>query len=489
MVPSETPVFLTRRQSDSGLDGDDAPHEECGVLGISTPHGEGVAQMAFFGLFALQHRGQEAAGIAVSDGSRARTHKDAGLVSTVFTPEVLAPLTGYHAIGHTRYSTTGGSTNKNIQPFLVETMHGTLAVAHNGNLVNAAALRDELLGRGFGLSATSDTEVLTLMLAAAGGRTWEERIERTMPAWKGAYSMVILANDRVLAVRDPWGFRPLSVGRLPRGGYAVASETCALETLGCIEISEVRPGEVVTLLGAELHRHQAMAPQGKSAHCSFEFVYFSRPDSEWDGRNVHHVRQRLGEELAEEWPVDADVVVPVPDSSIPAAIGFSRRSGLPYNDGLIKNRYIGRTFIEPTQAMRERGVALKFNALGANLAGRRVVLIDDSLVRGTTAGPLVALLRNAGAREVHVRITCPPITHACHFGVDMGHDNELIAAHLTIDEIRQRIGADSLAFLSLDRMMRAIDSESGYCNACFTGRYPIEVGEAQSKLNFEGVLA
>ncbi|MCU1388367.1 MAG: purF, partial [Ilumatobacteraceae bacterium] len=233
---------------------------------------------------------------------------------------------------------------------------------------------------------------------------------------------------------------------------------------------------------------QAMAPT-QGAHCSFEFVYFSRPDSEWDGRNVHHVRQRLGEELADEWPADADVVVPVPDSSIPAAIGYSRRSGLPYNDGLIKNRYIGRTFIEPTQAMRERGVALKFNALGANLAGKRVVLIDDSLVRGTTAGPLVALLRNAGASEVHMRITCPPITHACHFGVDMGHDDELIAARLTVDEIRQRIGADSLAFLSLDRMMHAIASESGYCNACFTGAYPIEVGEAQGKLDFEGVLA
>ena len=487
MFPADaTPVTITSRPD--GVHDDDAPHDECGVLGISTPHGEGVAQMAFFGLFALQHRGQEAAGIAVSDGVRARMHKGAGLVSTIFTPEILSPLAGYHAIGHTRYSTTGGSTLKNIQPFLVETMHGTLAVAHNGNLVNAAALRDELLGRGFGLSATSDTEVFTLMLAAAGGRTWEERIERTMPAWKGAYSMVILANDRVLAVRDPWGFRPLSVGRLPRGGWSVASETCALETLGCVDISEVSPGEIVTLMGADIQRRQAMAPT-KGANCSFEFVYFSRPDSEWDGRNVHHVRQRLGEELADEWPTDADVVVPVPDSSIPAAIGYSRRSGLPYNDGLIKNRYIGRTFIEPTQAMRERGVALKFNALGANLAGKRVVLIDDSLVRGTTAGPLVALLRKAGAREVHMRITCPPITHACHFGVDMGHDNELIAAKLSVDEIRDRIGADSLAFLSLDRMMRAIARESGYCNACFTGAYPIEVGEAQGKLDFEGVLA
>jgi amidophosphoribosyltransferase len=459
------------------------------VLAISTPHGEGVAQLAFFGLFALQHRGQEAAGIAVSDGQRARVHKEPGLVANVFTNDTLAPLVGYHAIGHTRYSTTGANAQRNIQPFLVETMHGPLAVAHNGNLVNAPSLRDELLARGFGLTATSDTEVLTLMLAAAGGRTWEERVERTLPAWKGAFSLVLLAADQVIAVRDPWGFRPLSVGRLPHGGHAIASETCALSTLGCVDIDEVRPGEIVTLQGAEIRRHQALAPAAASARCTFEFVYFSRPDSVWDGRNVHHVRQRLGVELARESRIDADVVIPVPDSSIPAAIGFAKESGLPFNDGLIKNRYIGRTFIEPTQDIRERGVALKFNALAENLEGRRVVMIDDSLVRGTTAGPLVKLVRDAGATEVHVRITCPPITHACHFGVDMGHDGDLMAARHTIDEMARLIGADSLAFLSLDGMMRAIGSEDGYCNACFTGRYPIHVGDAQAKLAFEGVLA
>jgi amidophosphoribosyltransferase len=467
----------------------DHPKEECGVLGISTPHGEGVAQLAFFGLFALQHRGQEAAGIAVSDGHRARLHKESGLVATVFTPETLAPLSGYHAIGHTRYSTTGANATRNIQPFLVETMHGPLALAHNGNLVNAPALRDELLNRGFGLTATSDTEVLTLMLAAAGGRTWEERVERTLPAWKGAFSLVILAADQVIAVRDPWGFRPLSIGRLPHGGHAVASETCALATLGCVDIDEVRPGEIVTLQGAEVHRRQALAPATAGARCTFEFVYFSRPDSVWDGRNVHHVRQRLGVQLARESGVDADVVIPVPDSSIPAAIGYSRESGVEFNDGLIKNRYIGRTFIEPTQDIRDRGVALKFNALAENLAGKRVIMIDDSLVRGTTAGPLVKLVRDAGALEVHVRITCPPITHACHFGVDMGHDGDLIAARLTVEEMRAHIGADSLAFLSLDGMMRAIGADEGYCNACFTGAYPLPVAEAQVKLSFEGVLA
>ena len=472
---------------------DDQPREECGVVGVSTPHGDGVAQLAFFGLFALQHRGQEAAGIAVSDGHRARVHKESGLVANVFTPEALAPLTGYHAIGHNRYSTTGSSTSRNVQPFVVETMHGPLAVAHNGNLVNAPSLRDELLARGFGLTATSDTEVMTLMLAAAGGRSWEERIERTLPAWKGAFSLVLLAADRVVAVRDPWGFRPLSVGRLPHGGHAIASETCALSTLGCVDVTEVAPGEIVTIRGAEISRRQALAPAATAARCTFEFVYFSRPDSTWNGRNVHHVRQLLGEELARETGVEADVVIPVPDSSIPAAIGYAKVSGIPFNDGLIKNRYIGRTFIEPTQDIRERGVALKFNALAENLAGRRVVMIDDSLVRGTTAGPLVKLVRDAGATEVHLRITCPPITHACHFGVDMGHDGDLMAARLATEEMRDRIGADSLAFLSLEGMMRAAGNADGggqgYCNACFTGRYPIEIGDAQAKLSFEGVLA
>ncbi len=469
---------------------DDSPHEECGVFGVSTPHGDGVAQTVFFGLFALQHRGQEAAGIAVSDGSRVRMHKDSGLVTNVFTPAAMASLSGYHGIGHTRYSTMGADAQRNAQPFLVETMHGPLAVAHNGNLVNAMTLREELLSRGFGLTATSDTEVLTLMLAAAGGRTWEDRIERTLPAWKGAFSLVMLAGDRVIAVRDPWGFRPMHVGRLPHGGHAVASETCALSTLGCVEISEVGPGEIVTLQGAELHRRQALTPAARAARCTFEFVYFSRPDSVWAGRNIHHVRQRLGEELANESWVPADVVIPVPDSSIPAAIGYSKASGIPYNDGLIKNRYIGRTFIEPTQDLRNRGVALKFNALAENLVGQRVVMIDDSLVRGTTAGPLVRLLRDAGATEVHLRITCPPITHPCHFGVDMGHDGDLMAARLSIEEIRDHIGADSLHFLSLDGMMRAIsDGQPGYCTACFTGDYPMEVDEAPPKLSFEGVLS
>lgn len=487
---NETPVHMAPRPKavDVLVDRDDSPHDECGVIAIACPDGDQTAQLAFFGLFALQHRGQEAAGIAVSDGQRARLHKDAGLVTNVFTPEALAPLTGYHAIGHTRYSTTGSSNARNAQPFLVETMHGPLAIAHNGNLVNAVELRQELLGKGFGLTATSDTEVMALMLAAAGGRTWEERLERTMPAWKGAYSLVLLGSDRVVAVRDPHGFRPLSIGRLPDGGWAVASETCALRTIGCSEVREVGPGEIVTLQGHEVRTRQALLA-GSSARCSFEFVYFSRPDSDWDGQSVHAVRQRLGEELARHAPVDADVVIPVPDSSIPAAIGYAREAGIEFNDGLIKNRYIGRTFIEPTQHLREHRVAMKFNALASNLQGRRVVIIDDSLVRGTTAGPLVRLVREAGAAEVHLRITCPPILHPCHMGVDMGTYDELIASRMTIDELRDHIGCDSLSFLPLEAMMRAIGRADGYCNACFTGAYPIEVDAAAAKSQFERALA
>jgi amidophosphoribosyltransferase len=467
----------------------DRPHHECGLMAVSAP-GEDVARLTFFGLYALQHRGQEGAGIAVSDGHGAALHKDTGLVSQVFTAENLAPLHGDHAIGHTRYSTTGSSSARNAQPFLVETRHGPLGVAHNGNLVNASELREELLARGYPLAASSDSEVLLLTLASALGSTWEDRIERSMPAWRGAYSLAVLAADRVIGVRDPWGFRPLSVGRLPDGGHALASETCALLTLGCTEIREVLPGEIVTIQGEQVTSRIALVHVPGQARCTFEFVYFSRPDSEWDSRIVHQVRQQLGEELAKEAPppAGADVVVPVPDSSTPAAIGYSLASGIPYNDGLIKNRYIGRTFIEPTDSLRQLGVKLKFNALASNLAGRRVVLIDDSIVRGTTAGPIVQLLRDAGATEVHVRITCPPIEHPCYMGVDMGSYEELISSRLTVDELADRIFADSLAFLSLEGMMRAVGRSEGYCNACFTGVYPIDLGSSHGKQAFERVL-
>jgi amidophosphoribosyltransferase len=466
---------------------DDAPHHECGLIGISAP-GEEVARLAFFGLYAQQHRGQEGAGIAVADGITAALYKDVGLVSQVFDSESLGHLAGDHAIGHVRYSTTGSSTARNCQPFLVETQNGPLAIAHNGNLINAGDLRTELLQRGYPLAASSDSEIFLVMLAGAHGATWEERLERTMTAWKGAYSLVILVEDRVIAVRDPWGFRPLSVGRLPGGNWAVASETCALRTLGCSEIQEVGAGEIVTLKGNEMTGRKPLFSVPKEARCTFEFVYFSRPDSTWDDRSVHIVRQRLGEELAREAPAPADIVVAVPDSSTPAGIGYSRESGIPFNDGLIKNRYIGRTFIEPTARLRQQGVAMKFNALPENLRGKHVVMIDDSIVRGTTMGPLVQLLRDAGAASVHVRITCPPIVHPCHMGVDMGTYDELISAQLDVDKLQALIKADSLAFLSLDGMMRAIGRTEGYCNACFTGDYPIELGPRGGKSAFEGVL-
>jgi amidophosphoribosyltransferase len=328
-----------------------------------------------------------------------------------------------------------------------------------------------------------------MMLAGAEGSDWNERLKNTMRRWNGAYSLVVLTRDGVLVVRDPWGFRPLSVGMLPGGGHAAASESGALRTLGCEAIREVKPGEIIALSNNALRVHQALPPAPEQARCVFEHIYFSRPDSFWDGLSVHQVRQNLGRELAREITPDADVVIPVPDSSIPAAIGFSAESGIPYNDGFIKNRYIGRTFIQPTDSLRKQGVALKFNVIPENLLGKRVVMIDDSIVRGNTTGPLVQLLRSAGALEVHVLITCPPITHPCFMGVDMGTHEELIAHHMTVPEMRVHMHCDTLHFLSLEGMMRAIQRTSGYCQACFTGRYPIPVGLEGSKAGFEQGIA
>ncbi|MBK9601839.1 MAG: amidophosphoribosyltransferase [Anaerolineales bacterium] len=478
------------------LNFDESPKEECGVIGIFAPN-EDVARMTFFGLYALQHRGQEAAGMAVADGQTISMHKGLGFVSHVFTPNVMADLQGHYAIGHTRYSTTGSSSLRNAQPFMIETIHGPLALAHNGNLVNSAELRQELMQQGVGFSSSSDTEVMTMMLARNGGATWEERIKTAMKKWVGAYSLVILTRDCVYAVRDPWGFRPLCIGMLPSGGHAVASETGALQTLGCEAIRDVKPGEVVSLSNNALKVMQAVKPEQPSAMCVFEHIYFARPDQTWDGINVHHVRQRLGEELAREvinglghGLTDengrfADVVIPVPDSSVPAAIGFSHVTGIPYNDGFIKNRYVGRTFIEPTDSLRKRGVALKFNVINENVRDKRVVMIDDSIVRGNTTGPLIKLLKNAGAKEVHVAITCPPIAHPCFMGVDMGRHEDLIAHKRTVEEIREYVGADSLYYLSVDGMMKAVQRKDGFCQACFTGQYPIPVDLMSVKTGFE----
>ncbi len=448
---------------------DDKMHEECGVFGIFAP-GQNVARQTFFALYALQHRGQEGAGIVTCDGHMAHVHKGMGLVSQVFNEENLRYLQGHLAIGHTRYSTTGAPQLRNTQPYIVETLDGPLAIGHNGNLINAPQLRRELLERGVGLQTSTDSEVLIHLLAGAGGPDWMTRIRIMMARAEGAYSLVILTKDAIYGVRDPWGLRPLSVGKID-GGYALASESCAFATIGGEQLQEIKPGEIVRI---DEHGYEIVqgAPAQKLSFCTFEQIYFARPDSVLGGKLVHQVRQQLGRQLATETHVPADIVVPVPDSGTPHAIGYAQKSRVPYSEGLIKSRYIGRTFIQPTDSLRKVGIAMKFNPLPENLRDKRVVLVDDSIVRGNTSGPLVQLLRKAGAKEVHVRVSCPPIMFPCFMGVDMATQSELIAANKTVDEICAHIGADSLAYLSLTGMMKALKAEDGYCNACFTGKYP-----------------
>jgi len=473
---------------------DDHPHDECGIFGIYAP-GRDVARMAFFALYALQHRGQESAGIATSDGRSAYIHKDMGLIAQVFNEDNMRPLQGHMAIAHNRYSTTGSSHFKNAQPYLIETIYGPLGVAHNGNLTNALHLRHQLLKRGVGLSSTTDSEVVTQILAAPpevwaadgiyrnGNHTddrWEARIRAFMQVAEGAYSLTILTHDAVYAIRDANGLRPLCLGQLGDNGYVVASESSALATIGATYIREVNPGEIIRMDANGIKSSAGREPE-RRALCSFEYVYFARPDSLMEGQSVHNVRQRMGKQLAREAPADADIVVPVPDSSIPAAIGYSLESGLPFTEGLIKNRYIGRTFIQPDDNIRKVGIHLKFNALPANLKGKRVILVDDSIVRGNTSGPLVKLLRDNGAAEVHLRVSSPPVRHPCFMGVDMATYKELIAHQLDIDGICQRIGADSLAYLTMEGMMEAINyalpTPIGHCSACFSGDYPVPVPE------------
>lgn len=435
--------------------------------------GEDVARITFFGLFALQHRGQESAGIAVSDGYSAKLYKDMGLVSQVFNESNLAPLVGHIAIGHTRYSTADASRPVSAGPFLLESALGPVALAHNGNLVNTEELRQKLFERGVGLASSCDSEVMIQMLAGAQGDTWEDRIRDMMSMALGAYSLTILTRDSLIAVRDPWGFRPLSMGRL-NGGWVVASESCALETVGAREIQEIAPGVIVIINDDGMRMVQGREP-GKSSLCIFEYIYFARPDSIIDGQLVHEVRQELGRQLAREHPVEADLVIGVPDSATAAAIGYAQEAGIPYSEGLIKNRYIGRTFIQPDDRLRKAGVALKFNPLRQVLVGKRVVVVDDSIVRGNTSGPTVELLRRAGAAEVHLRISSPPIRHPCFMGVDMATYDELIAHRLSVKEIEREIGADSLGYLSLEGMIKALRRPlDRFCTACFSGEYPFE---------------
>ena len=485
----------------------DHPREACGVFGVWAPD-EAVANLVFYGLYALQHRGQESAGMAVADGRNMLVYKEMGLVSQVFDEPTLATLQGHLAIGHTRYSTTGGSCWENAQPtFKTNAAGGGIALAHNGNLTNTAELAAELGGRGTGAPpattdtdvipelggpgtgappATTDTDVIAELLAREADLPLEEAIVRTMRRLRGAYSMVVMDERTVWGVRDPHGVRPLCIGRLT-GGWVIASETAALDIVGASYVREVEPGEIVAVdeLGLRSRRFALATPH----LCVFEHVYLARADSVLGDRSVHQVRRALGAALAREAPVVADLVIPVPDTAVSAAGGYAEASGIPYGEGLMKNRYVGRTFIQPSQSIRQRGIRLKLNPLREAVRGRRLVVVDDSIVRGNTTKAIVGMLREAGAREVHVRITSPPVRWPCFYGIDMPTRSELIASDLRTEEIAAYIGADSLGYLSLAAMTGAASpGATGLCTACFTGRYPIPLDtHAQGKSVLEGV--
>jgi amidophosphoribosyltransferase len=456
----------------------------CGIFGVFG-HSE-AANLTYLGLHALQHRGQESAGITVSDGDRLRTERHMGLVGEAFTRPELRSLSGPYAIGHVRYSTTGDSSLRNAQPFCVEYAHGSVAVAHNGNLINAADQRKRLELDGSIFQTTSDSEVVVHLLARARELELENRVVSALKQIEGAYSLLFLSENQLIAARDPRGFRPLCIGRL-KEAFVLSSETVALDLIGAEFIREVEPGEVVVIDNKGLHSLRPFTVPENRRFCVFEHVYFARPDSLIDGRSVYAVRDALGRRLAIEHPAEADVVIPVPDSGVPAAIGFSKQSGIPFAMGLVRSHYVGRTFIEPEQSIRHFGVKLKLNAVRKVLEGQRVVVVDDSLVRGTTSRKIVKMLRAAGAREVHLRISSPPTTHPCFYGIDTPTRSELIASSHTPDEIARYVTCDSLHYLSREGMMEAVDEATpkgpetkklrvigeGYCDACFTGNYPV----------------
>ncbi len=448
-------------------------HEECGVVGIFG-HPE-AANLTYLGLYALQHRGQEGAGIVSSDGSLLMSHRGLGLVADVFNHEIIERLEGSSAIGHNRYSTTGRTLLKNTQPFVVEFGAGGLAVAHNGNIVNAAELREQLEARGAIFQSSVDTEVIIHLIAQATGGPLVDRIVAALSAVRGAYSLLFLSRTELIAVRDPNGFRPLVLGRI-KDAVVVASETCALDLIGAEYVREIEPGEVL-VANADGMQSFFPFPPAPRTRCVFEYVYFARPDSVVFGRNVYQVRKELGRQLAREQPADADLVVPVPDSGVPAALGFAEESGLPFDFGLIRNHYVGRTFIEPQDAIRNFGVKVKLNAQRQVLEGKRVVVVDDSIVRGTTSRKIVAMLRNAGATAVHMRISSPPTTGPCYYGVDTPTKTELIASSQSVESIRDFITADTLGFLSQRGLyaFRRGASDDGFCDACFSGHYPLPV--------------
>jgi len=458
--------------------------EACGVFGVYAP-GEDVARITFFGLYALQHRGQESAGIATSDSRTLHLKTGMGLVSQVFDEDDLSYLPGTFAIGHTRYSTTGASRLDNAQPFRVSGPNGELALGHNGNIVNAAVLREDLLREGVTFATGSDSEVIAQMLAHAPGADWKERWGHVMRKLNGAYSLAVITPDSMMMVRDPMGNRPLCLGKLD-SGWVAASESCAFDHLGATFIREIEPGEVVYIDAEGLQSFKPLDEQ-PHAFCVFEHIYFARPDSVLGGKLVYPLRLNLGRELAKEHPApDADLVIGVPDGATAAAIGYSQASGIPFVEGLVRNRYVGRTFIKPDQRLREVGVHLKFNPMREMLQDRRIVLVDDSIVRGTTTPRVIQMLRKAGAREIHMRITAPPITHPCFYGIDMGTRWELIAAQKKVDEIREHIGADSLGYLSREGLVNAVETaRNKLCMACFTGEYPSPVPLQMDKLAME----
>ncbi|MBD2100921.1 amidophosphoribosyltransferase [Leptolyngbya sp. FACHB-261] len=467
----------------------DKPEEACGVFGLYAPN-EDVAKLTYFGLYALQHRGQESAGIATFDGEQVHHHKDMGLVSQVFSENVLADLVGTIAVGHTRYSTTGSSRVVNAQPVIVPTRLGKVALAHNGNLVNTAELRAELLKREYELASTTDSEGIAFAIAEAvnEGQDWFNGTLTALRRCQGAFSLVIGTPTGLIGVRDPHGIRPLVLGML-NGHYVLSSETCGLDIIGAEYVRDVEPGEAVWIDDAGLKSQFWATPARKL--CIFEMIYFARPDSVMDAESLYSYRMRLGQFLAKESPADVDIVIAVPDSGIPAAIGFSQISGVPYAEGLIKNRYVGRTFIQPTQAMRESGIRMKLNPLRDVLDGKRVVVIDDSIVRGTTSRKIVKALRDAGATEVHMRISSPPVTHPCFYGIDTDSQDQLIAATKSTAEIGKQIDVDSLAYLSWAGMMDATRQTSDqFCSACFTGDYPVGIPDPvkRAKLILETVV-
>jgi amidophosphoribosyltransferase len=464
---------------------DDRFHDECGLFGIWN-HPE-AANVAYLGLYALQHRGQESAGIAATDGINFHTEKAMGWVADVFSPERLRRLPGHRAIGHVRYSTAGSSNLRNAQPITANTARGPVAIAHNGNLTNAETLRRDMERDGAIFQSNSDTEVILHLLARAPVGPFEDQITHALGQVKGAYSLLILTPHTMYAVRDPYGFRPLTIGRLGEG-WVVASETCALDLMEARWERDVEPGEIVIVSDAGLSSIRPFPP-AERLQCVFEYVYFARPDSILWGRNVHTVRKALGRQLAREHPVEADIVIPVPDSGTSAALGYSEESGTPYELGLIRNHYVGRTFIEPKAGIRHFGVKVKLNPMREMLEGKRIVVVDDSIVRGTTSRKIVKMIRSSGAREVHVRISSPPIQWPCYYGIDTPTRKELIASSHVPEEIRRYLAADSLGYLSLDGMLKATGADPGhFCHACFTGNYRVGIEpEATDQLRlFDG---